>query len=53
MREAPRLARVEGAGIYLLFEATIWRLLIFGVLSLGLVVVADRGASRRCSARLG
>jgi O-antigen/teichoic acid export membrane protein len=38
--EAPRLARAGGEGMYALFKATTWRLLAFGVLSLGLVVVA-------------
>jgi O-antigen/teichoic acid export membrane protein len=38
--EAPRLARAGGDGMYALFKATTWRLLAFGVLSLGLVVVA-------------
>jgi O-antigen/teichoic acid export membrane protein len=38
--EAPRLARAGGAGSYALFKSTTWRLLVFGVLSLGLVVAA-------------
>ena len=38
--EASRLARAGGEGLYALFKATTWRLLAFGVLSLGLVVVA-------------
>lgn len=38
--EAPRLVRADGESIYTLFKATTWRLLVFGVLSLGLVVVA-------------
>jgi O-antigen/teichoic acid export membrane protein len=38
--EAPLLARAGGEGMYRLFKATTWRLLAFGVLSLGLVVVA-------------
>ena len=38
--EAPRLARAGGEGMYTLFKATTWRLLVFGMLSLGLVVVA-------------
>ena len=38
--EAPRLARADGDGMYVLFKATTWRLLVFGMLSLGLVVVA-------------
>jgi O-antigen/teichoic acid export membrane protein len=38
--EASRLARAGGEGLYALFKATTWRLLVFGVLSLGLVVVA-------------
>jgi O-antigen/teichoic acid export membrane protein len=38
--EAPRLARADGHGMYALFKATAWRLLVFGLLSLGLVVVA-------------
>jgi O-antigen/teichoic acid export membrane protein len=40
LSEAPRLARAGGEGMYRLFKATTWRLLAFGVLSLGLVVVA-------------
>jgi O-antigen/teichoic acid export membrane protein len=40
LSEAPRRARVGGQGMYALFKATTWRLLAFGVLSLGLVVVA-------------
>jgi O-antigen/teichoic acid export membrane protein len=40
LSEAPRLARAGGDGIYVLFKATTWRLLAFGVLSLGVVVVA-------------
>jgi O-antigen/teichoic acid export membrane protein len=38
--EAPRRARAGGEGMYGLFKATTWRLLAFGMLSLGLVVVA-------------
>jgi O-antigen/teichoic acid export membrane protein len=38
--EAPGLARAGGTGMYALFNATTWRLLAFGVLALGLVVVA-------------
>jgi O-antigen/teichoic acid export membrane protein len=38
--EASRLARAGGEGLYSLFKATTWRLLAFGVLALGLVVVA-------------
>ena len=40
LSEAPRRARVEVSGLYTLFKTTAWRLLAFGVLSLGLVVVA-------------
>jgi O-antigen/teichoic acid export membrane protein len=40
LSEAPRLARADGAGLYPLFKATAWRLLLFGVLTLGLVVIA-------------
>jgi O-antigen/teichoic acid export membrane protein len=40
LSEAPRRARGDGAGVYRLFKRTTWRLLIFGVLALGLVVVA-------------
>jgi len=40
LSEAPRLARAGGEGIDALFKATTWRLLAFGVLSLGLVVIA-------------
>jgi O-antigen/teichoic acid export membrane protein len=40
LSEAPRLARAGGAGMHALFNATTWRLLAFGVLSLGLVAVA-------------
>ncbi|MGH6886719.1 MAG: lipopolysaccharide biosynthesis protein, partial [Geminicoccales bacterium] len=40
LSEAPRLARAGGDGMYALFKATTWRLLVFGVLSLGVVVVA-------------
>jgi O-antigen/teichoic acid export membrane protein len=40
LSEAPRRARAGGQGMYALFKATTWRLLAFGVLSLGLVVVA-------------
>ena len=38
--EAPRRARADLDSLYALFKATTWRLLAFGVLSLGLVVVA-------------
>ena len=37
--EAPRRAR-GGEGMYALFKATSWRLLVFGILSLGAVIVA-------------
>ena len=40
LSEAPRLARADGDGLYALFKATAWRLLLFGVLALGLVVIA-------------
>jgi O-antigen/teichoic acid export membrane protein len=40
LSEAPRRASAEGAGVYPLFKAATWRLLVFGVLALGLVVVA-------------
>jgi O-antigen/teichoic acid export membrane protein len=40
LSEAPRRARAQDASMYALFKATSWRLLAFGVLSLGLVVVA-------------
>jgi O-antigen/teichoic acid export membrane protein len=40
LSEAPRRARAEGTGIYKLFKTTTWRLLAFGVLALGLVMVA-------------
>jgi O-antigen/teichoic acid export membrane protein len=40
LSEAPRLARADGAGAYELFKKTTWRLLVFGVLSLGPIVVA-------------
>jgi O-antigen/teichoic acid export membrane protein len=38
--EAPRLARAGGEGMYALFKATTLQLLAFGVLALGLVVIA-------------
>ena len=40
LSEAPRRARAEGTGIYKLFKTTTWRLLAFGVLALGLVIIA-------------
>jgi O-antigen/teichoic acid export membrane protein len=40
LSEAPRLARAGGEGMYALFKGTAWRLLLFGVLTLGLVVIA-------------
>jgi O-antigen/teichoic acid export membrane protein len=40
LSEAPRRARANDASMYALFQATTWRLLAFGVLTLGLVVVA-------------
>jgi O-antigen/teichoic acid export membrane protein len=40
LSEAPRRARADGAGVYPLFKTTTWRLVVFGVLALGLVVVA-------------
>jgi O-antigen/teichoic acid export membrane protein len=40
LSEAPRRARAEAGGLYTLFKKTAWRLLAFGVLSLGLVMVA-------------
>jgi O-antigen/teichoic acid export membrane protein len=40
LSEAPRLARAGGEGMYALFKATSWRLLAFGALSFGVVVVA-------------
>jgi O-antigen/teichoic acid export membrane protein len=40
LSEAAQLARAGGEGLYALFKATTWRLLVFGVLSLGLVMVA-------------
>jgi O-antigen/teichoic acid export membrane protein len=40
LSEAPRRARAEGTGIYKLFKTTVWRLLVFGVLALGLVIIA-------------
>jgi len=40
LSEAPRRARADVDSLYALFKATTWRLLVFGVLSLGLVVVA-------------
>jgi O-antigen/teichoic acid export membrane protein len=40
LSEAPRLARAGGDGMYALFKATTWRLLVFGMLAFGLVVVA-------------
>jgi O-antigen/teichoic acid export membrane protein len=40
LSEAPRRARAEGPGIYKLFKTTTWRLLAFGVLALGLLIIA-------------
>ena len=40
LSEAPRRARANDASMYGLFKATTWRLLVFGMLTLGLVVVA-------------
>jgi O-antigen/teichoic acid export membrane protein len=40
LSEAPRRARAGGEGMYALFKGTTWRLLAFGMLSLGLVVIA-------------
>lgn len=40
LSEAPRRARAEGDGVYGLFKTTTWRLLLFGILALGLVIVA-------------
>ena len=40
LSEAPRRARAEGTGIYKLFKTTTWRLLAFGVLALGLLIIA-------------
>jgi O-antigen/teichoic acid export membrane protein len=40
LSEAPRRARAGGEGMYALFKATTWRLLVFGLLAIGLVGVA-------------
>jgi O-antigen/teichoic acid export membrane protein len=40
LSEAPRRARDDGPGMYALFKATSWRLLAFGLLTLGVVVAA-------------
>jgi O-antigen/teichoic acid export membrane protein len=40
LSEAPRRARADRSAMYRLFNTTTWRLLVFGVLALGLVVVA-------------
>jgi O-antigen/teichoic acid export membrane protein len=40
LSEAPRRARANVASMYALFKAATWRLLAFGLLTLGLVVVA-------------
>jgi O-antigen/teichoic acid export membrane protein len=40
LSEAPRRARADSAGMYRLFKRTTWRLLVFGVLALGLFIAA-------------
>jgi O-antigen/teichoic acid export membrane protein len=40
LSEASRLARIDSSGINALFMATTWRLLSFGALSLGVVIIA-------------
>ena len=40
LSEAPRRARANDASMYALFKATTWRLLLFAVLSLGVVAAA-------------